>query len=194
VRISSPLETEQRLAFIEISELGATRSRAVISPGDAERIEVGDQAILITPGPLLLSHKVHFVHQTPLFPTIDQGRPLRKVAAMIQQYNGAFIRLADSMEDPDFLVTITSDLSYEIQDADGQPIHNLRPTLSITEPGAAKLLVERLVHLAKYRNVSRLENQSGPSSIVGKLHAELRRKQENEETRWRSEADASLIL
>src|SRR6266568_5188466 len=40
VRISSPLETEQRLAFIEISELGATRSRAVISSGDAERIEV----------------------------------------------------------------------------------------------------------------------------------------------------------
>jgi hypothetical protein len=194
VRVSSAIEAEQRLASIEISELGSVWSRAVVSADDARRLQAGDQAVLIAAGPLRLSHKVRVVPQSIRFPTIDQDRPLRETMALIKQYNGAFIRLADPAEDADFLVTISSDLSYEIQDADGQAIHNLRPALPITDPHAVRLLVERLVHLAKYRNVLRLENQSGPSSLVGRLHAELSRKQEDGQMRWRSEAGASLIL
>jgi hypothetical protein len=195
IRVSDPLERLQRLAYLEISELGAARSKAVLNSADARQIEGGDQAVLITPGPLRFSHKVGLVYQSePQLIGNQEVEPLRKVAAAIQQYNGAFLRLADSSEKPDFLIMVTSDLNYEIQDVDGQPVHHLRPPLSIGAPGAAKALVERLVHLAKYRNVLRLENQSGPSFLVGKLHVELRRDQENEQTQWKSEAGASLIL
>lgn len=193
LRVSSPLEAKQRLAWIEISESGAVYSRALISSEEARRIEVGDQAVLVTPG-LRLSHRVRVVIPSPPVPGELQERLSREVIAALGRHNGAFLRLADASEDPDFLVAITADLHYEIQDADGQPLRNQRPALSARQPGAAGLLVERLVHLAKYRNVLRLENQDGHLSLAGNLHIELRRQQEREQTRRRSEAGSSLIL
>jgi Caspase domain len=187
-------QSDQHLAYLEISELYATSSRAVISAADARRIEAGDQAMLITPGPLRFSRKVRCVRQRQFTETSNQDWALGEVEAILQQRNGAFVRLAAPAEVPDFLITINTRGIYEIQDTDGRPIHHLRPELPITLPGAAERLVERLVHLTKYRNVLLLENQSGPSSIVGKLHVELHRTQENADTFFRSEAGTSPIL
>lgn len=190
VRVSKPVEAEQCLASIEISELDVGRSRALISPEEARCSEGGDQAVLITAGPWRLSHRVRLLHQPSLLSTSDVQQPLREIAALIKQYRGAFLRLADPDEEADFLPAA----EYEIQDADGFPIPNLRPTLSLTTTNAPRVLVERLVHLAKYRNVLRLENQSGLSSIVDKLHAQVHRPQDTEQTRWKSEAGSSLLL
>jgi Caspase domain len=192
-RIHAPADNK-RLAHIEISELGAARSRAVLSAVAAQHIEVGDQALLITPAPLRFSRKVRLVHQRRLPHGIDQAQALRRAEEAIQQHNGTFIRLAHAGEIPDFLVTVTPQGHYEIQEADRRPLPYIRPVLPITLAHAAEKLVERMIHLAKYYNVMLLENQSGPASLVGKLHVELRRKHEDEKNHWRSEAGTSLIL
>ena len=169
-------------------------SRAVVSALDAQQIQAGDQAMLITPTPLRLSRKVRLLRQQQLPRTINQEEALGNVEAALRRQRGAFVRLIECAEVPDFLVTITPAGNYELQDADGRPIPYLRPALPITMAGAAEKLVGRLIHLAKYRNVLRLENQSALSSIVGKLHVELRRKQEDEDAQWRSEAGTSPLL
>ena len=59
-------------------------------------------------------------------------------------------------EEGHFQVAVAKDGSYEI--CIGMPINNLRPALSINDPGAPQKVVERLVHLAKYQSVQALDN------------------------------------
>ena len=68
-----------------------------------------------------------------------------------------------------YQVAIDREGNYEI--CRGMPIPNLRPLLAIDDPSAAKHVVDRLVHLAKYQAVQSLDNAS--SKLARTLEVEL---------------------
>jgi hypothetical protein len=190
---SNPVRTqsgnEQPLALVEIDELGPAVSRAIVHSGTTGVIEPGDQAVLLTAGPAHLRRGIR------ILPPLANTDNAHELVEAINREGGAFLHLVHSNEAADFLLTLDGDLSYQVQDADGQAIANLRPALSQASPGAIDILVQRLVHLARYRNVLALENPGAPASLMGQLHVSLRRPSEEEQRlRHKSEAGASLVL
>jgi CHAT domain-containing protein/tetratricopeptide (TPR) repeat protein len=85
-----------------------------------------------------------------------------------------WVELAGPEEPVDFLVTLSDDGSaYAVMEPDGDPVPRLRPPLKIGDPGAATLLVQRLVHLARYRATQELQNDDPGSPLHGGLVVEL---------------------
>lgn len=53
------------------------------------------------------------------------------------------------------------------------PIPNLRPSLEIDESRAAEYVVQRLVHLTRYRNIQQFDNTNPLSALSGELIVDL---------------------
>jgi hypothetical protein len=62
---------------------------------------------------------------------------------------------------------------YEIWDPAGTVLQNLNPPLKSRDARAADTLVQRVIHLTKYRNVQELTNNSGRNLLSNKLVVEL---------------------
>ena len=166
----------QRLAIAKITRLGATESWAVISETlISTLIEPGFQAVFLEPGNLRLQSRVCLTYQNKkiVSPTIDQQTALKMISSAVAQSGRGFVTLATEESTVDYQVTINANSEYEIWDSTRQPLLNLRPALRIDEEGVAEHLVQRLVHLTKYRNVKRLDNADPLSPLKGSLEVEL---------------------
>jgi len=171
-------EIDKRLALVELEDLGATDSWAKItSKLRSDLIEQGAQAVLIDPGTLQLQRPVRLAKRTDLPASIDQQAALARVQAAITQTESKFARLAIEGEPVAFQVAINEHAEYEIWDAAGHAIGNLRPALKITDDNAPAAIAQRLIHLAKYRNVQELDNHDAMSPLAHKLVVELVGKQ-----------------
>jgi len=165
---------DKRLALAEIDELGATDSWAKITQQLASgKIEQGAQAVLLDPGDIRLQRKVRLVQRDDLPKKIDQKKALKKVEEVLVKDMSRFVLLADKNEPVEFQVVVNADEEYEIWDAAGKAISNLRPAIKIDEGDAAKRVVQRLIHLTKYRNVQQLDNNDVMSPLNRKLQIEL---------------------
>lgn len=76
----------------------------------------------------------------------------------IQQEGGGFLALSDDLTPPEFQVFRNAWGELEIQDPSDQSLPNQGSPLRGDDPSAVGRLVRRLVHLAKYRTVQRLES------------------------------------
>ncbi|MBC7975163.1 MAG: caspase family protein [Myxococcales bacterium] len=94
---------------------------------------------------------------------------LDRVAEAIQTDASKLLKRADVRGDYQVMVR---DISYEICDPAGVAIPNV-PTVPVNEADAARRVVDQLVHLARYRNVSEFENNDATASLTGKLHLEV---------------------
>ncbi|MUH00917.1 hypothetical protein F7734_55105 [Scytonema sp. UIC 10036] len=98
---------------------------------------------------------------------------------------GSWIEFLSSDEESDepvtYQVSVNSQREYEILDAGGEAIANLRPPLKVGEPMAAMNVLKRLVHLSKYQATLDLENNDRRSRFAGKLKVELCTVSENGE-------------
>ncbi|HWP53739.1 MAG TPA: hypothetical protein VN476_06355, partial [Pyrinomonadaceae bacterium] len=83
---------------------------------------------------------------------------MERVTKSLEEGTNPFAVVARADEPADYLVTITPENEYRINDPGGNPIPNLAPALSVNDPEAPGRLVKRLGHLAKYANVRELEN------------------------------------
>jgi predicted phosphodiesterase len=83
------------------------------------------------------------------------------------------VRLATKDEATDFQVAVNAQGEYEIRDANGSVLPNLRPALKITDSGSAARVVQRLVHLTKYRNIRMIDNTDPSSTLARQLVVEL---------------------
>lgn len=157
---------EQRIALAEVEELGATESWAKIT-GKLRRDEIvpGAQAVLLDSGNIRLQRTVNL-----LINNIEANIQIEKA---INQSGSGFIRLSNNKQPADFQITVNDQENYEIRDSAGMAIINLRPDISVTEMNSDKHLVNRLVHLAKYRNVQELDNRDNMSPLANKLIVEL---------------------
>jgi hypothetical protein len=169
---------EQRLAIVELVDLGATESWATIRTSlHCDPIEAGAQAVLFDPGTVRLQRPVRFIEANNLPTTIDQRAALERVRIALEQTGSRFAPLAAEQEPAAFQVAINRQSEYEIWDAAGSILCNLRPTLSIADTGAPTKLAQRLIHLAKYRNVQELDNHDAMSPLARALVVELAGKQ-----------------
>jgi len=169
-------EISQRLALVEISELRATDSWArIIQPLRQDAIEPGAQAVLLDPGDISLRRTVRLVYQDEeVVPRkIAQKQALKQIEEALQADTSGFVALAAEKEAAHYQVAVNANGEFEIWDSSGQEVANLRPALKIGDRGGAARVVQRLVHLTKYQNISQLDNFDPMSPLRGKLVVEL---------------------
>ncbi|MBM4431796.1 MAG: caspase family protein, partial [Chloroflexi bacterium] len=178
-------QVTQRLALAEVSKLGASESWAKVQKKlRPEPIEQGGLAVLLDPGTSRLQRTMRtFVQEATIVPAplardgvpaaIDQSAALQKVEDVLKSSGSGFVQLAPEGQPADFQVVVNAAGEYEIWDPAGRPIPNLRPALSIAGAQAAERIVQRLIHLTKYRNVLELDNRDPMSPLARKLTVEL---------------------
>ncbi|MCM3872313.1 MAG: tetratricopeptide repeat protein [Pyrinomonadaceae bacterium] len=172
-------QTDKSLVLAEIEKVGPTESWAKLSlmSNWSKTVEPGARAVHLDPEALLrLSLRVRLVRQSenPLTPSIDQDSALNQIAEALKQENSRLINLvADDYAD--YQVAVNPDSEYEIWDPAGNLIPNLRPALRTDDHAAPARLVQRLIHLSKYRNVLMFENNNVLSPLAGKILIELNR-------------------
>ena len=171
-------DSTQRLALAELTTLGATESWAIIHHQQrATPIEQGAQAVVLDTANINLQRSVRFAPRLDLPPAIDQTTALAKAEQALQQSGSNFAHLAAPGDPVAFQVVVNSQGDYELWDAADSAIPNLRPALAIADPTAPAKLAQRLIHLAKYRNVQELTNFDAMSPLARALVIEIAGKQ-----------------
>lgn len=137
--------TASRLAVVETDHVNAVDAWAkIIAQSSHGTLEEGAQALLLNNVSLRTRREVALV--------IDDAATKQQLADAITAQGNGFITVAGATRS-DFQVAINADGQYELWDAAGAPIPNLRPPISVSEPNAIERVVQRLVHLTKYYNV-----------------------------------------
>ena len=142
-------------------------------------VEDGAPAILVSPG-VKLVRKVRLLpplENRQLPEGIDPKQALAAILAVKEKVEGhgwvEFLSFDETSDEPvTYQVSVNSQGEYEILDAGGELIR-LRSPLKVGEPNAAASVVNRLVHLSKYRAILQLDNNDPISSLAGKLFVEL---------------------
>jgi hypothetical protein len=164
-----------RKAIVEVVKLGATASWAkLVTPATMPDppIKQGDHAVLIGAGSAKLVRGARLVRHDGQ-PITDQDTALKAVDQALAAGGSGWVEksLESSAE---FVVTVDEKgQEYMICDRGGGPIKNLRPALKVGDSAAPAKVVQRLVHLAKYRAVQDLENFDVNAPLRGQLVAEL---------------------
>ena len=162
-----------RLALAELADLGSTTSRLRITERSGDRaIEEGYKAVLLEPGIIALRRKIQLLPPQEGATTPERAKALEAVADAIKRAGSGWVVLAAEAEPADLHVTVDPQGRYEIGDAAGVALPNLRPPIGIDEPGAADRMVARLVHLARYNAIRQLDNFDR-SMLTGRLVAEI---------------------
>lgn len=169
---------EQRLALVTVAELGSVDAWATITTIlHTDPIEQGAQAALLDSGNIKLQRPVRFAPRADLLAQIDQATALAKAQAALVATNSTFARLANEGESVAFQVAVNEQSEYEVWDPIGQPLANLRPALAISDPDAPAKMAQRLIHLARFRNVQELSNSDALSPLARALAVDLLGKQ-----------------
>ena len=171
-------QKQDRLAIARVIQRGGTESLCKLEAiqGKALNVEAGDQAVQIAVAPSL-------VRQVALLPKAEQAdQPTQQALAglrtAILETGQGWVESAESWsegdngEGVDYFVEINSQGEYEIRDGGGTLLKNINPVLNITDSTAPAKVVKRLIHLAKYRAASTIENADSDSPLAGKLAVE----------------------
>ncbi|CAN5663869.1 hypothetical protein BH18ACI4_BH18ACI4_06640 [soil metagenome] len=171
-------KTDERLAVVELDDPKETETWAsVVQQVREEDIKEGAQAVLLGVG-IRMRGRVRLVRQQDLPAGVDQEAPLKELTIEITKdgetsNQNKWVRLTADGEEADLQVAINSHGEYEIWDANGKVVPNLRPALKSSDKNSAGRLLRRLVHLTKYRNVRLIDNADPSSTLARKLIIEL---------------------
>ncbi len=154
----------------EVTRLGASQSLAQVTDQPPEAvIPDGARARLVEPGPTALRRPVAFLPATAAHPALE------RLAEAIRRRPNAFLELANGEPSPSPLwVGLDAGGRYQLCDAAGEPLPNL-PPLPTTRPRAEEVVVDQLLHLAKYLTVWELENYDPGAALRGALDVEVLR-------------------
>jgi hypothetical protein len=165
-------QVEKRLALVRIRDVSATDATAeVVQVFGKAKIKPGDLAVLMGAPSQKLVRKVR-VERADGKPPKPEDAALQAVLKALPD-NGWIEAASGPSDAADFVVRPSDDQSrYLICDSDAQPL-SLRPEIGLRDGDAAKTIVKRLVHLAKYRSVQDLQNNDALSPLKGKIVARL---------------------
>ena len=154
---------EDRIAIATIIQRGGSQSLCKLEPivGKTRQVEQGDRAVQI-------SASVNLVRTVSLIPKDD---PALLAIANALPDNG-WVELSEDGAGIDYIVSINDKNEYEIRDSGDQLFKNINPPAKIADPNAPAKVVKRLVHLAKYKATSEIDNRDTDSPLSGKLTAE----------------------
>lgn len=160
---------DERLAIVEVETPGTTSSWAAVGErrGTAE-IEEGAQAVLLDFGVLNPKSRVKLVHNEDLSRGVDKVGALRRVERLLEREQNGWLRRAAPGEASDYQVVVNADV-YELWDPQGNLIPRLGPPLRVEDPASPSKLLDRLVHLTKYRNVRLVDNAELSSPLTRAL-------------------------
>lgn len=167
---------KERQAIAAVETLGGDNSWATISEllNDQAviQIEQGAKAVLLNVGEIPMVHKVGLAKSLVEEPRLKTVMDLLKNDLDL---TAGFVEAADENmgEVVDYQIDINHLDEYEIWDSAGVLLPNLHPALKINEPDSARRLVERLVQLAKYHSLLKLENYDDLSPLTHKLKVAL---------------------
>ncbi|HVE59859.1 MAG TPA: caspase family protein [Pyrinomonadaceae bacterium] len=166
-----------RLAVVETVDVSGTESWAeVVEDIKASEIKEGDRAALLGVE-MRLRGRISLAYRQEMFDEGKEKAALDALAEVIGQKNDEgekWIRLTtDDHEPADFQVAVNRHGEYEIWDANGRLLPNLRPALVAGADGAAQGVEERLIHLTKYRNVRLIDNSDPDSELGNKIVIEI---------------------
>lgn len=183
--------------LVEVTDNGAVESWALAQGDDLPRIKSEDLAILVDPGesfrrrvalteppedPEDASSGARACRSQPC-PTRNRRHEkalprevLTDLHHALEARRSGFLEIAaggggTDGRAPDFEVTLDRQGRYEIRDRLGQPFADLPAAPSV--PGAARQLVDHLVHLARFHNVRDLENRDQDSHLHQTLQLEI---------------------
>ncbi len=181
-------QTDTRLAIAEVVEYDATVAVCKLEPIEGQReVGLGDPVILLSP-PTALVRQVCLFHQeqatedemalsqlpsNKLIPEIykKQTKVLESLKPAFHVYGQGWIECPDSQSnqaissdegDSDYLLCINNQEEYEICDVAGVPYPNINPAVKIDEPDASEKIIQRLIHLSKYKAIQELYNFASP--------------------------------
>ncbi len=154
---------EDRIAIATIIQRGGSQALCKLEPiaGKVRQVEQGDRAVQI-------SASVNLVRTVSLIPKDD---PALLAIANALPGNG-WVELSEDGAGIDYIVSINDKGEYEICDSGDQLLKNINPPAKIQDPNAPAKVVKRLVHLAKYKATSEIDNRDTDSPLSGKLTVE----------------------
>lgn len=162
--------SDRRIATVEVTTAGDVESQAkILSQTPVGALQPGCQAVLADVGTLRLRRRVGLTTGSPS--SVDT-QAMQKISTAVSTREDGFITIVNNGDAPDFLLTINGNGNYAICDAGGFEIPNVRPPLSV-EHAAPELVVQRLIHLARYANVRELDNNDPQSQLARKVVVEL---------------------
>jgi hypothetical protein len=162
-------DTSARTATIRVNSVGATTSTAEVTKVfDGRKIQVGYRAVAVgTDQKLVRNVRVSPTETAP----VSAAKFLRHVEEAVK--NQTWIELAGATDTADFIVTTSEDgKRFVICDPGGEPFA-IEPELATSDDGAAKAVVARLIHLARFQAIRGLDNPDPFSPLRGKLAVEL---------------------
>ncbi|MFO0592361.1 MAG: caspase family protein [Polyangiaceae bacterium] len=166
-------DVTNRIALLEVRDLSDTESDCEVKtrfiPGASP--SPGDAAVLVGNTAIALQRGVSFVAEE-----LDAAR-IEGIRKEIAAAGGGWLREVGSAEAADFKVGIGDDGCDEILDGSGTSLRFIQPRVKADpadlEKKADQLLVKRLVHLAKHRNIRSLANNDSQSRLANKLSMTL---------------------
>lgn len=162
--------TRAAVAQVTVAGAAVAWTRVVERPGPAP-IELGARAVLLDAGAPRLRRGVS-LNRTK---EDERGRRALDAVAEILKSGGGngFVGIVGAAKESDFVVSADpGERRFEVRDPAGARLPGL-PSLAIDAPDAAGRLVEHLIHLAKFRNLQRLDNSDLQSPLRGTLRLEL---------------------
>lgn len=164
----------RRLALAQVTGAGPANSRAgVVKLYGPAPVEQGCQAVLLSPGTIQLQRAVRLAPGAASSGDPRLAAALESVGRRLSQAESGFVRLAADDEPPDYVVSVKPGGEFVICDAGANELPNMRPALRADDGEAPARVVERLAHLAKYRNVRELTNGDPLSPLARKVSVEL---------------------
>jgi Caspase domain len=163
--------TQERLAVVEIVELGGAESWArVVESLRSEVLSSGCLALPLALGPLRRRRTVRW----SCCEDLDSGRrqTLDSLRTKLQEIDNGFLEWVGSDQTAEYQLTVDAGGEIEVRDGAGVRLPNQQPKLSIADVDAARLIA-RLEHLARYRHVAELRNHDASSPLHGRLEVEL---------------------
>lgn len=154
----------------EVVHLGAATSCARIVGTLNKPIEAGDRATLVDPGGLRLKSSVQ-VKAPPVDVPRLHRKALEEFEEVLRKRTAGFLRLAEAADAPHYQVKANERGEFEVGDPWGETLpFPTVPPIAISALDAVSLFVERLDHLARFRNVAGMPKPGGQASdLTGKL-------------------------
>lgn len=158
------------MPLIEVTSVQAARCHArVVDPSTGgPPIALGSQAVVIAEAPAMCREVRWLASPSPTPAELAARAELERAIAADPSHA---IRLATGAA-AHYQVAI-DDARFVILDGAGRPLPDLRPAIAITDPAAARAVVARLVHVARYHNVRELTNTDPRSPLAGTLELSL---------------------
>jgi len=162
----------KQIAVVEVIKAGATECRAkvIVAPGAVSRAQVGPGGVAVPVDGVAISRPALCALVSRELPAgIDQTAALDRARRAFEQDRSGAVRQPGDGEAVDFQIVVNGKGEYEIADAKGDLLPNLGPPLPVTAIGAESDLLRRLIHLAKYFDLARNDNEDRRSPLRDKL-------------------------